>query len=256
MTKISNPIKENMVHLGIARLIYLYGGMVVPISFLCIKDLYELYEKGTKNNSMFVCEAYNENVSSSSQNLYFANTNFMGACKENTTMKRYIEFIQITISSDYTDQSIFIGEINRWCNERIGSRYMNLIPGIQIGTKAFDNTPILIETLLSNDVVNFYDNMYGIWIPSEMVLKRRHYEWFSRMSPEQIIDSDFILAKYFVIALAPQDNSMHMKKHRSDPDWVNFWRVPLTNGTLNIYGLKPLFLGNNVPVATNTGNAN
>jgi len=31
------------------------------------------------------------------------------------------------------------------------------------------------------------------------------------------------------------------------PDWIDFWRVPFTNNTLNIFGPKPIYLGNNVP---------
>jgi hypothetical protein len=39
-------------------------------------------------------------------------------------------------------------------------------------------------------------------------------------------------------------------------DWISFWRVPLTSGTLNIWGPRPIGLGNNVPRATNAGNLN
>jgi hypothetical protein len=36
-------------------------------------------------------------------------------------------------------------------------------------------------------------------------------------------------------------------------DWISFWRVPISN-TINIFGPKPQFLGNNVPRAKNSGN--
>jgi hypothetical protein len=39
MTKISNPISDNMRKLALMKLIYIYGGMICPISFLCMKDL-------------------------------------------------------------------------------------------------------------------------------------------------------------------------------------------------------------------------
>jgi hypothetical protein len=87
-----------------------------------------------------------------------------------------------------------------------------------------------------------------------MILKRRHYEWFARMSPEQIFESHFILAKYMVLALAPDSHMGVIEPMENKPDWVGFWRVPLTNGTLNIFNMKPIGLGNDVPRAKNSGN--
>ena len=39
------------------------------------------------------------------------------------------------------------------------------------------------------------------------------------------------------------------------PDWISFWRVPINSDshTLNVFGPKPLYLGNNVSRATNAG---
>ena len=39
MSKISDPILTNMRKLALMKLLYSYGGMICPISFLCMKDL-------------------------------------------------------------------------------------------------------------------------------------------------------------------------------------------------------------------------
>jgi hypothetical protein len=39
----------------------------------------------------------------------------------------------------------------------------------------------------------------------------------------------------------------------NQPDWISFWKVPLTNTTLNVWGPRPIFLGDNVPRAKNPG---
>ena len=41
MTTISDPILSKMRMLGIAKLLYIYGGMLCPLSFVCLKDLSE-----------------------------------------------------------------------------------------------------------------------------------------------------------------------------------------------------------------------
>ena len=89
-----------------------------------------------------------------------------------------------------------------------------------------------------------------------MILKRRHYEWFARMSPPQIFESQFILAKYMVLAMAPDSHMGVIEPMENGKDWISFWRVPINSDsrTLNIWGPKPMGLGNNVPRARNSGN--
>ena len=64
----------------------------------------------------------------------------------------------------------------------------------------------------------------------------------------------FMLSKYFVLALAPDSHMGVIEPMENKPDWISFWRVPLTNGTLNVFGPMPQGIGNNVPRARNAGN--
>ena len=257
MSILADPMKCYIRQLAIAKLIYTYGGLNVPISFLCFRDLIGLYNKGTNNDSMFVCENYDLNVTSTTK-LFYPDSHFMGAKKENNTVKAFIDFMERTISTDYTAQSIFVGEFNTWCNDKITSGKLNLISGTDVGTKTVNDEPITVETLLGDDYIHLYGKTYGIWIPDKMILKRSHYEWFARMSPEQIFQSQFILAKYMVLTLAPDSHMGIIEPLENKPDWISFWRVPINSDsrTLNIWGQKPMGLGDNVPRATTTGNLN
>ena len=253
MSLLADPIKGYVRQLAMAKLIYTYGGLNVPISFLCFRDLISLYNKGTNDDTMFVCENYDTNITSTNK-LFYPDANFMGAKKENDTLKEFINFMEQTISNDFTAQTKFLGEFDEWTNKKITKGKMRLIRGTDIGIRTIDDEPVTVETLLGDDYIHFYGKMYGIWIPAQTILKRRHYEWFARMSPEQIIDSQFILAKYIVLALAPDSHMGVIEPMENKPDWISFYRVPLTNGTLNIFGPKPMGLGNNVPRAKNAGN--
>jgi len=62
MNQLSDPILSNVRMLGMMRLLYIYGGMICPISFVCLKNLNELYSKGTRNDKMFVCELVDRNI--------------------------------------------------------------------------------------------------------------------------------------------------------------------------------------------------
>lgn len=256
MDIIADPMKCYIRQLAMTKLIYTYGGMNVPISFLCFRDLIGLYNKGTMDDTMFVCENYDSNITSTNK-LFYPNIGFMGAKKENSTIKELINFMERTISDDYTAQTNFLGEFDSWCNNKITKGKMCLIPGTDVGTRSIDDEPITVETLLGEDYIHFYGKMYGIWIPDKMILKRTHYEWFARMSPEQIFQSQFILAKYIVLALAPDSNMGIIEPmENGKADWISFWRVPINSDshTLNVWGVMPQNLGNNVPRAKNSGN--
>ena len=255
LTLVADPILSNIRQLALAKLLHIYGGINVPISFLCFKDLIGLYEKGTNGDTMFVCENVSSNVTSTTD-LFCPDARFFGAVKNNDMLSEYIEFMQRQISADYTAQSEFLGEFDRWCNKKITAKRMRLIPGTDVGTKTVDEGPVTVDTLLSEDYIHFYPKMYGIWIPAEQILKRVKYEWFARMSPQQIFQGNFILAKYIVLATAP-DSKMGIiepLKNENEKDWISFYRVPLTNKTLNVWGPEPMGIGNNVPRAKNSGN--
>jgi hypothetical protein len=125
MTTISDPILSNMRTLGLMKLIHTYGGMLCPISFLCMKDLIGLYAKGIRNDKMFFCETVNRNVTSTNYDFY-PNIHFCGAPKENVTVSKLIDFIQRTMSKDYTAESEFLGNFNRWANTRIQNGEINI----------------------------------------------------------------------------------------------------------------------------------
>ena len=134
LSLISDPILENTRKLGIANLIYKYGGISVPLSFLCFKNLYSLYKDGTRNNKMFVGENIDSTITSTTHDFY-PNIEFMGANKGNETVGELIDFMQRIISNDYTAQSVFLGDFNRWINFRVEKGKVNLIDGKYLGIK-------------------------------------------------------------------------------------------------------------------------
>ena len=239
---ISSPIVDNVRKLGMMKLMYKYGGMVCPLSFLCIKDLIGLYKKGTRNDKMFVGEKTNRNITSSSYDFY-PDLNFCGAPKNNTTVGSLIDFIQRTISNDSTAESEFLGVFNRWCNARIKSGDIVMINGVEIGTKTVDEQQITVEDLMSNNYLNLYTGTYGILIPADEIVKRRKYEWFARLSSKQVLESNTILGNYFLVNMGEGGNILEPLKTNTESKMVGFWKVP---SDAPYYGLKPNMLGDNV----------
>jgi hypothetical protein len=245
---LSNPILDNMRQLALAKILHTYGGFLVPPSFLCMKNLIDLYDRGTQNgNRMFVCETVDRNVTSTTHGMY-PNTHFMGAPKHNHMMAELIEKIQHTISNDNTAQSVFLGDLNRFVAEQVARKKIYLVDGKLIGTKTIEDEPILIDDLLSNNYIKLYNNADGIYIPADEILNRRNYEWFARLSPAQVLESKMIISKYILVANIPGVKSGQIESYQNDnkkivEDNVTYWRVPLQ---APVYGLMPNGLGDRV----------
>ena len=244
MNKISSPISDKIRTMGLVKLMYTYGGMLCPISFLCIKPLMPLFEKGTNGNKPFLCEMINRNITSTEFDFY-PNIQFSGAPKKCETWKRLIDFMERMISNDFTAESQFLGEVNRWCNARIREGNIHKIDGIDIGIKTVDDRQILLDDLLSQHYLNIYPKAYGIYIPADEILKRNHYEWFARLSEKQVLDSNTIIGNYLLVTLG--EGGRHILEpivvRPSKDASVGFWKTPLYNG---LYGAKPKFLGDNL----------
>jgi hypothetical protein len=252
VNKVANPILDNIRMLGFMKLLYIYGGMICPISFLCMKDLIGLYDKGISSNKFFLCETVDRNITSTEYNFY-PNLIFSGAPKECPTVANLIDFMSHVISLDYTAEIQFLGDFNKWCENKIQKGEINIINGREIGTKTMDDTTILVDDLLSNNYLNIYSQTYGIYIPSDELLKRHHYNWFCRMSAKQVMESNTIIGNYILVTISEGNNKngQILEPLQVKPKgWVGFWKTPLYPG---LYGQKPNFLGDNITMLQYTG---
>jgi hypothetical protein len=247
MNIISNPINQYIRMLGLCKILYMYGGMIIPPSFLCLTNLKNIYYQN--NNRLFVFEGINRTVTSNTLE-FSPMIGFIGSLKNNSTLKELIEYMNIKISKDFTAENKFLGCFSNWCINKISTGEVLLIDGKLIGIKTKENNKINIDDLLSFDYIDFHNDLIGIYINSFDILNRIKYEWFSRMSAKQILESDLIISKYMVIANIPINNGDVLfesyKNNNEDKDdsskWVGWWQVP---SQISVYGLKPQ------PFATN-----
>ena len=242
MNRLTDPILYNMRVLGMMKLLYIYGGMHCPISFLCMKNLVGMYTKGTRGNKMFICETINRNSTSAYANFY-PSISFCGAPKECETVAQFSNYIQVVSSNDHTSESKFLGQFDRWCMKNVNEGKINLIDGHEIGTKTINDQQIILDDLMSNNYLDLYNGTNGILIHSNELLSRLQYGWFVRSSPRQILESDTIIGNYLLLSVGPQDQQGIIEPLEVKPAWVNFWKIP---SGAPYWGLKPFGLGDNM----------
>ena len=203
---------------------------------------------------MFICETINRTATSSDLD-FFPNLSFFGAPKNCPTTLELINFIQSTISSDYTAESVFLGEFDKWCKQRIEQGRINVIDGIEIGTKTIEGKQVVIDDLLANHYLNLCPDTYGVLIPADEILKRHKFEWFARLSEKQVLQSDTIIGNYILVAVAPGEpgvlEPLEPSMNREvESHFVGFWRTPLQ---APVWSLKPNYLGNNMQMLSYPG---
>lgn len=200
METLPNPIKSHFRQFALSRILYNYGGMLLPSSFICRKNLIDLYNDSIQKNGMFVGEVVNRNITSQYGVSNFYTTNhFMGCIKENKSMSKLIQEIEILLSQDYTDEMAFQAKIQSICNKLVLENECSLIKGCDIGTKTKRGEPVVIDDLLGNTQIHFKKEGHGIYIPADEIIKRTKFEWFARLSINQVLESDTIVGKLLLM---------------------------------------------------------
>jgi hypothetical protein len=248
MKTIANPALGNVRTLGLMKLLYIYGGLMCPISFVCMKNLSSLYLNGTSGEKMFVVEGINRNISSSTYDFAPDLKVIVGSPKECPKMRELCQHISEMISKDMTSDNMFSGKLSCWCRENISKKQIHLLDGKYVGVKNNDGDAITADELFSNNYITFSPDMYGIYIPGNEVLLRHKYSWFAKLNTKQVLQSNTIIGNYMLLSLTPEDDVLFDAQPMLNSDilsqFVGFWKVPLD---APVWSLKPNYLGDNVP---------
>jgi hypothetical protein len=196
------PMRSQYRQLGLAQLLYYYGGIIVPNSFLCTRNLKEMYNNGIMNNKPFVCESINRSSNNSNKKngsnpLFIPSTYFIGSKKNNIVILEYAEYLKDRSKrGHYTNEYEFLGDtqIGSWGS--INKEKMNLIGGEFIGIKTNKGKQVLLEDLMEDNYLDLNPNMYGIYIPEDDILNRPKYQWFAVLSSEQILETRAFITRH------------------------------------------------------------
>lgn len=192
LNELADPICSNMRQLAITQMLYTYGGMMVPMSFICVKDMKSLYENGISDKGMFVMNTKGKSVNGLD---VMPDSVWMGCKKRNKNMKEMMLFMEVLTSYDYTSESEFLSRISEYCKKEEG---IKVIDSKYIGVKSDRNKLIGIEDLMSNKYVGLDKSSYGMYVPWKEITSRPKYDWFARLDSEGVLRSNTAVGNWLM----------------------------------------------------------
>ena len=177
----ADPVKSHLRTLAICKLLYYFGGVVCPNSFLCLKDLKPIYDEKLKDGNGFV----------------FESGLFIGSRKHSPAMREVLNYLEALNSHDFTNEQDFLGKVGNFLSTKFPVMDGKLV-GLVTETH---NKPVLIEDLLETSYTDISESAYGVLIPAQDILTRNKYKWFARQSKAQVLAGQLAVSRYFVAAL-------------------------------------------------------
>lgn len=213
---LAEPHRTHYRELGMANLLYIYGGVVVPNSFICIKNIKEMYDQSVSQKMPFVCENVNHSVNLAKQShkmLFTPDAFFMGAPKNNETIRDYIDYLKTRNQRTHSSSEIeFLGESQQWFIETINKQQISLVGGEMIGLKTNKRKPILLDDLMSDDFLDLNPNAFGLYIPADELLVRTKYQWYAALQPDDVLNATPIISKYIKASIVDSSDEYKNQK--------------------------------------------
>jgi len=199
VANLPNPLKGHLRELAMAKVLYYYGGMTIPSSFICMKNLMPLYVKGTSSSEMFSGELLCKNEIGIYSD-FFPSHKIMGCLKNCSVMERYIKYLEIEVSNDYTNEMEFTGITDKWLYEEVLKKQIMPLDAKYFGCKTANNQPVLLDDLMSDDDdFKISECTFGVYIPADEILRRINMQWFARLSTQQVLESNTIIARHLLL---------------------------------------------------------
>ena len=197
ITNMAEPHKQLFRELAMMKVVYHYGGMVVPNSFLCMQNLKPIYDKQMLENKPFVCEAPNKShnmLTHTKQPLFSASTYIMGAPKNDDTVSSIVSYLENrNARSHFTDEYQFKNDLATFLSTLTNTKQVDLIDGTLVGVKSSVGKPILLDHLMEQQPLSLNPDCVGLYIPSEEILSRTKYQWFAALSEDSVLEAECAL---------------------------------------------------------------
>lgn len=166
------------IEYGMALLLYYYGGMVIPASFICLNPILPLYTMCLKENCAFFGERENRRLDANLIHATLSPSMFcMAAPRYNTSMKMMADLIKGTAQNVHPDV---------WCVREVDSGRARCMEGKWIGTCDTNGTVVSTDRLVQADPIAFDPACVGVAFWDEDLEGKHRYQKWMDMSESEL----------------------------------------------------------------------
>jgi hypothetical protein len=209
LESVADPIRSHLRQLALAELLFTYGGLVLPSSFLAFRSCLPIMDaaKASPGGAVFgetpSAKGYGPPKSHPEPDRTWPRASVMGAVQGSAGMLSYRRMLADMNTADQTAQPDFLGASSQWADAAGRSGQIAVVAAELLGTRDARGEEVGIERLLGSTYVDLLPTAFGIAVPAEEILRRTAYQWFARQSAAQALQSDTCLGKYLLVASSP-----------------------------------------------------
>lgn len=212
LSQIAEPMRSQFREIGLLELVYYYGGIVVPNSFVCLKNLKGLYDLKMTTKTPFFCENINRSanvLNGTTTRLFVPDLTLFGCEKNSEIVKEIVENLKEKIQTHFTNERVFLGYISHLLIDMSELNKINVLGGELIGVKTATKKQVTVDNLMEERYLNFHPMIYGIYIPEDEILKRTKYQWFAVMTGEELLHKNLIISKYISASIVDSSDEYY-----------------------------------------------
>lgn len=189
VASMAEPERSRARKLGLLNLIYHYGGIVVPNSFICTRNLIELYNDTEFGNKPFSVESPNHTTLL--HNAFLPGLSFFGAPKNSPHIKSVIDELKraASMATDIvSSKPDIVGDTEAIIIREVQQFRWNVVDASLVGLKSIhDGKPLTIDDMLEERGLPLSPDTFGLWLPYDEILSRHKYAWFAVMPSEELL---------------------------------------------------------------------
>lgn len=200
LDKVGDPVRSHLRLLALSKLLYYFGGLLLPKSTIVTKSLLPVYDTALLKHSCFTTQMINRaNTATYSQ--LFPSHKIIGCTRNSPVMREFMLFLERINSTDHTDEMDFLGQADRWLFKACSDGRAKIVSGRVFGTLDKRGSAVGIDKLMGNTFIDFDTRqLRAIYVPADEILRRTKYQWFARLSQEQLRTCDAIVARQLLLA--------------------------------------------------------
>ncbi len=200
LDKVGDPVRSHLRLLALSKLLYYFGGFLLPKSTVVTKSLLPVYDTALLDRCCFTVQMINRSNTATYSQL-FPSHKIMGCKRNSPVMREFMLFLERINSTDHTDEMDFLGQADRWLFKACSDKRARIVDGRVFGTLDKSGSAVGIDRLIGNTFIDFDTRqLHAIYIPADEILRRTKYQWFARLSQKQLRDCDSIVARHLLVA--------------------------------------------------------